>query len=70
MKPEIKSDFMRAASLGLEIAVAVFLGAFIGYEADIYLKTGPWGMVAGLVIGSIAGFWNAYKFAMSEDEHS
>lgn len=70
LKPDPQSDFMRAASLGLEIAVAVFLGAFIGYEVDLYFKTGPWGMVAGVVIGSIAGFWNAYKFAMSEDEHS
>lgn len=61
---------MRAASLGLEIAVAVFLGSFIGYEADRYFKTSPWLMVLGLVIGAIAGFWNAYKFAMSEDEHS
>ena len=69
-KPDPESDFMRAASLGLEIAVAVFLGAFIGYEADRFFKTSPWLMVLGLVIGSIAGFWNAYKFAMSEDEHS
>jgi F0F1-type ATP synthase assembly protein I len=70
LKPDPKSDFMRAASLGLEIAAAVFLGAFIGYEIDLYYKTGPWCMVTGVVIGSIAGFWNAYKFAMSEDEHS
>jgi F0F1-type ATP synthase assembly protein I len=69
-KPAPKSDFMRAASLGLEIAVAVFLGAFLGYQADQSFKTAPWGMVSGLVIGSIAGFWNAYKFAMNEDEHS
>jgi len=55
--------------LGLEIAVAVFLGAGGGYLADGYLKTGPWLMVLGLVIGSIAGFWNAYKFALSQEEH-
>jgi len=67
IKPNPQSDFMRAASLGLEVAVAVFLGAFIGYEADKYFKTGPWLMVTGVVIGSIAGFWNAYKFAMDED---
>ncbi len=70
VKPDTRSDFMRAASLGLEVAAAVFLGALIGYWIDLYLKTGPWGMVIGVVVGSIAGFWNAYKFAMSEDEHS
>ncbi len=66
-KPDPNSDFMRAASLGLEVAVAVFLGAYIGYQADRFFKTGPWLMVVGVVLGSIAGFWNAYKFAMSED---
>ena len=64
----MKQDFMRAASLGLEIAVVVFLGAGGGYLADGYFKTGPWLMVLGLVIGSIAGFWNAYKFALSQDD--
>jgi F0F1-type ATP synthase assembly protein I len=66
----VKSDFVRAASLGLEIAIAVFLGAFVGYWLDNLFKTAPWLMVLGVVLGSIAGFWNAYKFAVSEDERS
>ena len=66
----MKSDFLRAASLGLEIAVSVFLGAFVGYLLDGHFKTSPWLMVVGLVIGSIAGFLNVYKFAVSEDEHT
>ena len=68
--PKPRDDFMRAASLGLEVAGAVFLGAFIGYEVDVHFKSGPWGMVIGLIIGAIAGFWNAYKYAESEDESS
>ncbi|HVN67994.1 MAG TPA: AtpZ/AtpI family protein [Candidatus Sulfotelmatobacter sp.] len=63
MKPELNNDFLSATSLGLEIAVAVFLGAGAGYLADLWLKSAPWGMVAGLVIGAIVGFWNAIKFA-------
>lgn len=63
----MKQDFIRAASLGMEIAAAVFLGALAGYLADGYFKTGPWLMVLGLVIGSIVGFWNVYKYMLSED---
>lgn len=61
---------MQAASLGLEIAAAVFLCAFIGFKADEFFRSQPWGMVAGLVIGSLAGLWNAYKLAVKNGKYS
>jgi F0F1-type ATP synthase assembly protein I len=61
MKPK---DFLLAASLGLEIAIAVFLGSGLGYWLDGVFKTAPWLMVAGLVLGALAGLWNAYKLAV------
>jgi F0F1-type ATP synthase assembly protein I len=57
---------LRAASLGIEIAVAVFLGAFIGYQIDIRLKSLPLAMSIGVIIGAIAGMWNAIKIALKE----
>lgn len=56
---DIRKDYLKAASLGVEIAAAVFLGAFVGYKLG-----GQVGMVIGIVIGSIAGMWNAYKIAI------
>lgn len=61
-----RKDFLRAASLGLEIAAAVFLGAFIGYQIDLQLNSKPIGMSTGAVIGAIAGMWNAIKIGLSE----
>ena len=58
-------NLLPAASLGFEIAVAVFLGAFLGYQADRWLHSAPWGLVIGLVLGAAAGLWNAYKFAVT-----
>ena len=55
---------LRAVSLGFEIATPVLLGAGIGYLLDRHFGWGPWGMVAGVIIGAVAGFWNAYKFAV------
>jgi hydrogenase 3 maturation protease len=69
MKPiqvDYKKDLLKAASLGLEIAVAVFLGAFIGYQIDIRLRSKPIGMIIGLVIGAIAGIWNAVRMGIIE----
>lgn len=65
----MKNSYLKAASLGLEIAVAVFLGAGLGYLADGWLKSSPWGMVIGLCLGAAAGFWNAYKLT-ANNEHS
>ncbi|MCX5726389.1 MAG: AtpZ/AtpI family protein [Candidatus Saganbacteria bacterium] len=51
-------------SLGFEIAMPVLFGAGIGYWIDRQFGGRPWGMVVGVVIGAVAGFWNAYKFAV------
>jgi len=67
MKTELKTGLLRGASLGLEIAVAVFFGAGFGYLADGWLKSSPWGMVIGVGLGAAAGFWNAYKFAVRNE---
>jgi ATP synthase protein I len=63
----VAKAYLTAASLGLEIAVAVFLGAGLGYWLDLRWQTGPWLMVAGLVIGAAAGMWNAYKIAIKNE---
>lgn len=54
---------MQGASLGLELAVSVVLLAFVGYKVDEFLKTTPWGIFVGVVLGSIVGMWNIYKEA-------
>ncbi len=58
---------LQAASLGVEIAVAVFLGAGGGYWLDRQFRTEPWLMVVGLLLGAAAGLWNAYKIAMNNE---
>lgn len=62
----LKKDVGRALSLGLEIAVAVFLGAFIGYEMDIKFNSRPIGLAVGIVLGGTVGMWNAIKMALKE----
>ena len=59
MKPHI----FQAATLGIGMALAVFLGAFIGHQIDVRIGSEPWGMAAGILIGAILGFWNIFRFA-------
>lgn len=60
------NNFLRATSLGIEVAVSVFIGAGVGYLIDTRFSSKPWGLVVGLVIGAIAGFWTVYKYSISE----
>lgn len=69
MESDPKKDFLRFASLGLEIVVAVVLCAFVGYKIDEKFYSKPWGMVIGVVVGAAAGLWNAYKLAV-KNEHT
>jgi len=67
MKDSLMQGFMRAASLGFEMAAAVFIGAAIGYFFDERSSTKPWGLITGVIIGSIAGFINIYRFAVKNE---
>ncbi len=54
MKPlKLKFD---AASVGLEMAIAIVLGWLVGSWVDGELGSAPWGMVFFLLCGVAAGF--------------
>ena len=47
---------LSASSAGLELGIAVGLGAVFGAWLDGKLGTGPWMMLVFLILGTIAGF--------------
>ena len=57
----------QAMSLGFrvlsEFVAGVIVGGFIGWQADLWLGTTPFGLVLFLTLGTVAGFWNVYKLA-------
>jgi ATP synthase protein I len=61
VKPESEGETIRksglayAAAFTLFASVAVFLGA--GYALDAWLGSSPWGMVGGIVLGSVVGLY-------------
>ncbi len=44
-------------TIGAELAIMVTLGFFGGKTLDENLGTGPWLMVAGILLGVAAGTW-------------
>jgi F0F1-type ATP synthase assembly protein I len=50
-----RSGMAYAAALSLFFTVAMLLG--LGWLLDRWLKTSPWLMVAGIILGSILGLY-------------
>ncbi len=57
-----------AFRLGTEMTVATLLGAGMGYGADHFFGTKPWGIVAGVIFGGAAGMLNVYRAAQAMTE--
>lgn len=52
---------LEASMAGIELVVATLIGTGLGYLGDKYLKTFPYLMVIGFILGAIAGFRNAFR---------
>jgi len=54
-----------ALRFGGEFGAAIIVGALLGYGADYFLHTGPWGLVIGFGLGFAAGVVNVVRVAQS-----
>jgi ATP synthase protein I len=50
--------------IGLELVVAVCVGAALGWAFDGWLGTAPWGMIGFLFLGFAAGVANIFRTAL------
>jgi ATP synthase protein I len=63
---ELGKGLSLAARIGVELAVTIIVGAFLGYLLDRWLSTGPWLMLVGLLLGTVAAFRNLYRVLSRE----
>ena len=50
-----------ASNIGFILVANLIVGLCLGRVADYLLEISPWGTVAGIVAGSIAGLHSTYK---------
>ena len=64
-KPESFAETSRKSGLAMSAAIALFGSVvfllIIGWFADLLLGTSPWGIVGGIVLGSIIGFFQFFR---------
>lgn len=46
---------------------SILAGTLVGYFADLWLGTEPWLVIAGIVLGSYAGFMRIWALLKSQD---
>jgi ATP synthase protein I len=61
-------SLLKFSSLGIEMAVATFIGWGIGYWLDLQLGTEPWLMLVFLLLGVAAGFKGVFRAAREAQE--
>jgi F0F1-type ATP synthase assembly protein I len=65
MSPEKRfPNWVRYSSVGIEFAAAIVGFTLVGYWIDRQFGSAPWGLVAGLVLGFVGGFYNLVKQAI------
>lgn len=47
--------------VGIELIAALCVGLALGWLADRFVGTRPWGLIAGFFLGSAAGIANAFR---------
>jgi len=64
-KPETMAETVRQSGLAWSAGIAFFAAVVfmlvLGWGADVLLGTSPWGIVGGIVLGSIIGFVQFFR---------
>lgn len=67
--PESTAETTRKSGLAYGAAVTLFgsiiVMLFLGWLADRLLKTSPWGIIIGILLGAIIGFYQFFKITSS-----
>lgn len=52
-----------AMRIGVELLAALIVGGGLGYVADSYFNSSPFGILTGVFLGMSAGLLNVYRTA-------
>ncbi len=64
-EPESMAETVRRSGLAYSAGIALFAAVVfmlvLGWGADLLLGTSPWGIVAGIILGSVIGFIQFFR---------
>lgn len=60
---EAYKSYVKSSAVGLEVGLSIIAGLLIGYFLDKEFGWEPWGMLSGLLAGSVAAGRALYSFS-------
>ena len=57
--------WIRYSGLGVEFAGAVAGFTLVGYWVDRHFQCSPWGVLAGVLLGLVGGFYNLIRQSLA-----
>ncbi|PIR21329.1 MAG: hypothetical protein COV45_00870 [Deltaproteobacteria bacterium CG11_big_fil_rev_8_21_14_0_20_47_16] len=55
-------------AIGFQLAISVVIGVLAGRWLDARWGTMPWLTIGGMLLGSVAGFWNLIRLLKWKDK--
>ncbi|HET9870311.1 MAG TPA: hypothetical protein VFR02_07445 [bacterium] len=55
-----RAHLLRLSLLGLNFALSIFTGLALGWAAQKFLHWGDGAVLAGMVLGIVAGYWGLF----------
>jgi F0F1-type ATP synthase assembly protein I len=58
---QIARSMVLMSAIGIDVAVVLGIGVFLGHLVDTRLGSGPWGLLVGSVLGLVGGGFSAFR---------
>ena len=56
-----KNNWFKYSNIGFQISISIFFFGWIGYKMDQYYNLSPYGLLIGLLLGSIVSLYGVWK---------
>jgi ATP synthase protein I len=66
-------SYIKTSAVGLEFGLSIAMGALLGYFVDKYFLSSPYGLLIGIIVGSIAAvrcLWVFVKSYLAKNDHN
>ena len=62
-RQQMYQTYLKTSAVGLEAGLSIVVGIVLGFFADKYLMSSPYGMIIGLTLGILAAAKSLYTFS-------